>query len=298
MRRRFAVLAAAVLLVAATPGVPAGAAGPPDGAGPPQGFPVTLPTVVSGTATIQIWPQVLYCPATLECGFTATVRFNVRSRPDGSVTGTFDWYENGDSSAVYSWDVQDLPLDAWFDGTRTSVRFWVVYQPTDGALLDDVLRDLADTHGTSLEAGDPVMVWPFDSSTVDDPYPDAVAGTYTDVSVISTAGGADWFEGVTDDCDDDGGNARCRFHLDADDIYLIGGVSTSRQAFADALSVGDRVTVTYDPDGVSQFDLIADYSGLEGRPDPIFGLFIPWMTNWISYSWEWTGNIQVTDLGG
>ena len=166
MRRHISVMTVALLLSAGLT-APAAAIGPPAGAGPPDGLPIDLPTVAVGTVTIEVWPQEVYCAwLELVCGFTATVDFAVRTRPDGSTVGTFNWWENGDRSTVYSWDLaDDSALQTYTDGTRTFAWFQVVYQPTAGAVLDDILTDLADRWGViPLEAGDLVMVSASDSN--------------------------------------------------------------------------------------------------------------------------------------
>ena len=62
----------------------------------------------------------------------------------------------------------------------------------------------------------------------------------------------------------------CSFFYDSGDIFTVEGAAASLQEFEDALSIGDTVSGTYDPETADQstFNLTADGAAAITRTDP------------------------------
>jgi hypothetical protein len=97
------------------------------------------------------------------------------------------------------------------------------------------------------------------------PATEAAAGTYTAFGVTKTTKASDTFEALlaATTCGNGVGVA-CTFFYDLNDIFSVGGLAATLADFEAALSAGDTVTITYDPDAPDQsnFALTDNAGGL------------------------------------
>jgi hypothetical protein len=138
-------------------------------------------------------------------------------------------------------------------GSDGSVTFTIRHAGTGEDTIPVVWEDL-DLDGTYETAGNVAPTEPFGLGGETDfaagAAGEAVAGAITAGTVSKTTKASDVFEATAAGVSCPVGP--CSFFYDSGDIFTVGGAAASLQAFEDALSIGDLVTGTYDPDTADQ----------------------------------------------
>lgn len=135
-------------------------------------------------------------------------------------------------------------------GSDGSVTFTIRHAGTGEDTIPVVWEDL-DLDGTYETSGNVAPTEPFGLGGETDfaagAAAEAPAGAMV-VTVTKTTKASDVFEGTGAPCL----APPCSFFYDSGDIFTVGGAAASLQAFEDALSIGDTLTGTYDPDTADQ----------------------------------------------
>lgn len=155
-------------------------------------------------------------------------------------------------------------------GSDGQVTFTIRHAGTAEDTIPVVWEDL-DLDGTYESVGNVAPTEPFglggETDFASGPASEAVAGAFATL-VTKTTKASDVFEGSTAAPACVAGP--CSFFYDSGDIFTVVGAAASLQEFEDALSIGDSVSGTYDPDTADQstFNLTVDGDGPITLTDP------------------------------
>jgi hypothetical protein len=139
-------------------------------------------------------------------------------------------------------------------GSDGAVTFTIRHAGTGEDTIPVAWEDL-DLDGTYETAGNVAPTEPFGLGGETDfaagAAAEAAAGAIN-ATVSKTTKASDVFEGVSGGAGACAVAATCSFFYDSGDIFTVDGVAATLQTFEDALSVGDTVLGTYDPDTADQ----------------------------------------------